>query len=415
MSGDAAPPPDGAVDVLRLEEAAELARGTLGAKAEAVVWLAQRDYPVSDGFVVLPDFLRRLSGTADGAAAPYPWHAAMAGLGQAMARLSERAGKPFGGGDAALAVSVRPSFLADSPGHGNRYLEIGAPAGTRAGGEAGDLERATTCLARHRDRLRGLLPAPWNGGAHLDLAAALAATADDGPSRRSAVVQVMAPFKGMPRSGRGTALSVDPISGTPGLFGEYAPGGAGGLPRVPTLARLREELPGCYERLHAVVRRLHEESGCGDAGVEVEFVVSAGRLHVFQFRSPRASPLVATAPPTPRFVPSGSARQLVVGWGDPVSPGLCRARLWEAGGPPPYPGKVALLVDELSALDATALDDVAAVLARRGGRYGHAAARLRARGVPALTAVTDLPRDVRLANEITVDAYRGVITTESAL
>lgn len=417
MSADGAPPQaQGAADVMGFEEAAGLAPGSLGAKTEAVVWLALRDFPISDGFVVLPGFLQRLTGTDGGPAGPYPGDVAMAGLDQALAALCARAGKTFGGaGDGLLPVSVRPSFLADSPGHGNRYLEIGAPVGVRAGGEAGDLERATACLARHRDRLRGLLPAPWNGGAHLDLAAALAATADDGPSRRSAVVQVMAPFKGIPRSGRGTALSVDPISGTPGMFGEYAPGGAADLPRTPTLARLREELPECHERLRVVVQRLHEESRCGDAGVEVEFVVSSGRLHVFQFRRLRVSPLVAATPPLPPAAQAGSARRLVVGWGDPVSPGMCRASLWEKGGRPSLPGKVVLLVDELSALDATALDDVGAVLARRGGRYGHAAARLCARGIPALTAVTDLPRGVHLANEITVDAYRGVITTESPL
>ncbi|MEV5533683.1 PEP-utilizing enzyme [Streptomyces prunicolor] len=318
--------------------------------------------------------------------------------------LAARSGSRFGPTDG-YTVSVRPSFLADVPGRGHRYLEIGGPGGVRGGGEPADAQRAMESLLRRRRSLAECSPAPWNVGAHLDLVTALAASGGDGPAgpEWTVMVQGMAPFRHLPRSGRGCALTVEPSTGVHGMVGEFTPGDS---PRGATacpLDRLRSELPRCYAQLRESVSALRDAMG---HEVEVEFVVSRGTLFFFQVREAHVSPLArAVGEPGDGFGPG------IVAHGVTASPGRCRAPFHRLSGAESPPSGI-LVVEQLSMVQSLALDGVRGVVALHGSRYGHAASRLCRQRIPALTGLT-LADGVRLGSldgtTVELDAYRGTV------
>jgi hypothetical protein len=388
--------------VMDLSSAAGLPAGSLGGKVERVAWLRAHGFPVCDGFVVLPSLLTRLQEDVR----PED----LADLMTAIDALAERGGSRFGPLDG-YTVSVRPSFLADVPGRGHRYLEIGAPGGARAGGEPADARRATESLLRQRRRFAERSTAPWNAGAHLDLVAALAASGGDDPAgpQWTVIVQGMAPFRHRPQSGRGCVLTVEPSTGVPGLVGEFTPGDAPRGSSAQPLDWLRSELPQCYAQLRESLAELRDAMG---HDVEVEFVVSMGTLFFFQVREAHVSPLARSVPhrPDDGF---GSVGPGVVAHGVTASPGICRApfhRLSTAGSP--LSGII--IVDQLSMIHSVALGGIRGVIALQGSRYGHAASRLCRQGIPALTGLTfvdGVHPDSLEGATAELDAYRGTVRT----
>jgi phosphohistidine swiveling domain-containing protein len=394
----AIPPNHSERAILGFADSLAVAPELLGDKAYMIAWLAGGGFPVSDGFLVPPSVVSIL------ATEPARF---LKELADAMEGLVSRAGAQFGD-DGGLCVSVRPSFLADGAGRGHRFLDIGSSSGARGGGEPVAAQRADARHLETRTAFASQLPAPWNSGPRLELISAIAATDDCEPGQpRSVVVQVMTPFRGLRHSGQGCALTVDPSTGAHEMVGEFIPGVLNDMgPVPPDLGRLRDVLPECYTELTTILLELRDRL---DTEVEVEFVVSNKSLYLFQVRASYVSPralgpmhIELEQPPSPAEIS---------GRGVTISPGFCRAPLHRPQNPEDIGAGQILLVDDLSFLQHTDLRLVAGVIAFRGSRYGHAAARLRRLGIPALVTV-EPPQLLSLASTVTIDAYGGLITVD---
>lgn len=245
------------------------------------------------------------------------------------------------------------------------------------------------------------------------------------------VIQAMVYGTAAGVSGSGVVFSHNPLTGEPGLFGEFLSGATGeGLvsgTRTPQAVDLLRERAGhVYQELARYVDLLYRR--LGDL-VDVEFVVENGRLWLVQVRPATAPPHVlnrvrtqawqdgvlsaaealrlldvdALFQPLPaRVRPQRSDRLVAVGL--PASPGAATGRVvtstadalrHAAGGP-------VLLRPDTEPDDFAGIANSAAVVTLTGGSTSHAAVVTRELGVPAVVGAKIV--DPGWFGECTVDS-----------
>jgi pyruvate,orthophosphate dikinase len=466
----------------------------LGGKGAGLAEMTQQlGLPVPPGFVITTEVCREY--LANG------WPA---GLDEAirahLAALGARTGHVFGDPENPLLVSVRSGAPVSMPGMMDTLLNVGAAPGARERVIAGGRQRfaADTWLRFSRmyaEIVLGLPREDVSEAAESDgtpegfLAAAdrvheLARPAGGIPeqpfdqlrgaieavfrswgSERARVfrshegiseelgtavtVQAMVFGNVDANSGTGVVFTRDPATGAAGPFGDYLACAQGedvvaGTHSVGGLSNLREQLPGVYDELLAILDRLerHYRDMC-----DVEFTVHAGRLYILQTRIGRRSPLAAVRiavamAEDPGFpvskadavarVDAGVLQQLasqrsVDPSAQPVATGLAASPGVAAGVLCCDPDRAADLASkniacvlaraETSPSDVHGMIGAAALVTTLGGVASHAAVVARGWGIPAVTSLngaTVLATGMRVGDQfiaegevVTVDGGTG--------
>ncbi|WP_330474897.1 pyruvate, phosphate dikinase [Terrabacter sp. C0L_2] len=339
--------------VLELHEGDRTMAGLLGGKGAGLAEMSRLGLPVPPGFIVTTEACRAwLSGAGEPEGLWDEIEAAMRGL-------EHRSGLRFGDPSAPLLVSVRSGARFSMPGMMETVLDVGMTdavaaalvargearfawdsyrrlvqmygrtvlgidgslfdeqltelrratgAGTDAELDAAALERLTAGFRRillertggdlpqdPRDQLRRAVIAvfaSWNGE-RARLYRAHEGIPDDLGTAVN-VVQMVFGNRGE-RSGSGVCFTRDPVSGAPGVFGDYLPDAQGedvvsGSRSPMDLSELGRREPALHEELSTHLRTLeqHYRDLC-----DVEFTVERGRLWILQTRLGKRSPAAA--------------------------------------------------------------------------------------------------------------------------
>ncbi len=252
----------------------------------------------------------------------------------------------------------------------------------------------------------------------------------------SVVVQAMAYGAASDLSASGVVFSHNPLTGEPGLFGEFLSAATGealvsGV-RTPQPIAL---LPGTAQ---ALSRELHDHADelyrLLAGMVEIEFVIERGRLWLVQMRPAVATPhclnrvcvqawqdgLISAAdallrldvdalfePLLAEAVPGPGDRLLAVGL--PACPGAFTGRVETSAdavlsGPP---GESVLLRPATEPSDFAAMLHAGALLTLEGGTTSHAAVVAREIGLPAVVGLQRFPAGLDAAAEVTVCGTTG--------
>jgi pyruvate,orthophosphate dikinase len=339
--------------VLELHEGDRTMAGLLGGKGAGLAEMSRLGLPVPPGFIVTTEACRAWlsgGGEPDGL-----WEQIEA----AMVDLEQRSGLRFGDPDAPLLVSVRSGARFSMPGMMETVLDVGMTdsvaaalvdrgedrfawdsyrrlvqmygrtvlgvdgtlfdeqltrlrqetgAATDAELDAAALERLTGAFRRivqertgedlpqdPRQQLRRAVVAvfaSWNGE-RARLYRAHEGIPDDLGTAVN-VVQMVFGNRG-DRSGSGVCFTRDPVSGAPGVFGDYLPNAQGedvvsGSRSPMDLSELGRREPALHEELSVHLRTLeqHYRDLC-----DVEFTVERGRLWILQTRLGKRSPAAA--------------------------------------------------------------------------------------------------------------------------
>jgi len=339
--------------VLELHEGDRTMAGLLGGKGAGLAEMSRLGLPVPPGFIVTTEACRAWlsgGGEPDGL-----WEQIEA----AMLDLEQRSGLRFGDPDAPLLVSVRSGARFSMPGMMETVLDVGMTdsvaaalvdrgedrfawdsyrrlvqmygrtvlgvdgtlfdeqltrlrqetgAATDAELDAAALERLTGVFRRifqertgedlpqdPREQLRRAVVAvfaSWNGE-RARLYRAHEGIPDDLGTAVN-VVQMVFGNRG-DRSGSGVCFTRDPVSGAPGVFGDYLPNAQGedvvsGSRSPMDLSELGRREPALHEELSVHLRTLeqHYRDLC-----DVEFTVERGRLWILQTRLGKRSPAAA--------------------------------------------------------------------------------------------------------------------------
>jgi pyruvate, orthophosphate dikinase len=311
----------------------------LGGKGAGLARMTQAGLPVPDGFIISTRACRDVAGSRLPAGL----------LGEIRARLAElerRTGKTFGGGPVPLLVSVRSGAPVSMPGMMDTVLNLGLnrPAALAIAAATGDTHVMAELLMRfHRmygeivlgaldpdggvDLTAGVSPGDdpgevydtlWPACQHTleqdtgetvpsdpgeQLAGAVAAVFGSWNSRRArtyrefnhiphdlgtaVVVQSMVFGNLSADSGSGVVFTRNPVTGEPGLFGEFLSASQGedvvaGIRTPDPVSALAERLPPVYESLRSSCADLERQQG--DV-LDIEFTVERSRLFFLQVRS----------------------------------------------------------------------------------------------------------------------------------
>jgi acyl-CoA synthetase (AMP-forming)/AMP-acid ligase II/phosphohistidine swiveling domain-containing protein len=279
----------------------------------------------------------------------------------------------------------------------------------------------------------GAVRGSWNSPRSVAYRSAHEIPAEPGPS---VVVQAMAYGAASDLSASGVVFSHNPLTGEPGLFGEYLPSATGealvsGIRTPQPVALLMEASPALGEELRACVGKLYR---LATAMVEVEFVIERGRLWLVQMRSAVAAPHVlnrvsvqawrdglisaadallrldvdAMFEPLPaEAVPGPGDRPLAIGL--PACPGVFAGPVRTSAdavlsGPP---GESVLVRPATEPSDFAAMLQAGALLTLEGGTTSHAAVVAREIGLPAVVGIQALHEGLDAAAEVTVCGTTG--------
>jgi pyruvate,orthophosphate dikinase len=237
-----------------------------GGKAAGLGLMVGLGLRVPPGFVITTTACREVRATGE-----LPADLAVQ-VDAALARLGARCGWTLGDPTAPRAVAVRSGAPVSMPGMMDTVLDIDVS------GPGGDhLREAIVAVARSWDGPRAVAYRRLQG-------------IEDEPGTAVVVQAMVGAAPGHrepdPASGAGVAFSRDPTTGTPGLCGDYLPGGRGD----DVVGGARITLP--LDALAAASPDAHSELAEGVAAVEralrdlvdVEFVVDRGTVHFLQCR-----------------------------------------------------------------------------------------------------------------------------------
>lgn len=316
---------------------------TLGGKGAGLVRMTRSGFPVPPGYVVSTEWCHRYQ--AERRLPDALTDAVLA----ALEALEARAGKVFGGGPEPLLLSVRSGAPVSMPGMMDTVLNLGLnrEAALALAAATGNPRFVGDVLFRfhgmyadivqgvievpERDELEPVLdalPAGADGGAVYDavwafcqerleqagedplpddprtqLLGAIAAVFDSWNTRRAityrelhgiphamgtaVVVQSMVFGNLDQRSGSGVVFTRNPMTGEPGLYGEFLPASQGedvvaGTRTPLPIAQIDSNVPGVHAELVQVGERL--EAMYRDA-LDIEFTAERGTLYILQVRA----------------------------------------------------------------------------------------------------------------------------------
>lgn len=449
--------------VVPLDGRHDLDRSLIGGKAWSINHLSALGIPTPPAVVITTSAWQgyRAAGLLD----EDLWSEILAGL----AYLEQAAGRKLGADECPLFVAVRSGAADSMPGMMETILNLGIDELTEAGiaRETGDAHFAASIRDRYRAQYRKIV---GTESAALDLPTQLRRAVSaifrswnsprarayrkhhglDDDAGTAVTIQAMVFGNRDARSGTGVVFSRDPLSGAPGVYGEWLPRAQGedivsGTVKPCPLPALAETMPLAHAELVDAARRIERDRRDVQ---DIEFTIESGRLWLLQTRSAkrsaeaairiavelcgegvitkhealaRVSPEQARIALRPRLDPSARTQATVLAAGEPACPGL-------ASGIAVADPDAALLRGEqgepiILIRDTTSPDDVHGMLAARGivtaigGSTSHAAVVSRELDRPCVVGCG--PGTVaRLAGrEITVDGgggrvYAGRLTIE---
>lgn len=341
--------------ILDLTERTPACSENLGNKATTLFWLAGRGYSVPDGFVIPPSLAAMLHAG--------PGSAAVRSVLAAIQRLEERHGRAYGA-PGGFGVSVRPSPISDSPGYGIRRTNVGQPLN---GSSEADSSYDGKTAEKRGDPLSDLLDA-----------VRLVAGIEPGAEQHAVIVQAMVAFDGCSPSLAGTVLSRDPVFGADEAVGEFREMAQNHRHRAYLLEDLASSAPTAARELSGLIGRLRADYG---SDLEMEVAVAGELIWILQLRAMPS--LTGPVSPSPA---AALSRLPAIARGVVASRGCCEAPLAVQGHLDREPaGPVITVVRDLAELTDEDMDRACGILALRGSRYCHAAAKLRMRRIPALT------------------------------
>lgn len=436
--------------VFALDGRRPLTRELVGGKAYSVNRMSALGMPVPPAFVISAEVCPAYH--ANGETVPEPvWRDAL----EALSTVERSVGRTFGGPGSPLLVSVRSGAARSMPGMMDTVLNLGLTPRLRdaLAEETGDAPWAADTWERFCRGYRDIVGAPPSEDPREQLRAAIGAVFRSWFSERAlayrerhgihdlvgtaVTVQAMVFGNRDDRSGTGVLFSRDPVSGEPGLFGEWLPRAQGedvvSGERTPRpVSTLAVEQPENYRRLERLAATL--ESDSRDM-VDIEFTVESGRLYLLQARvgkrSARAAARIAVDLVAEGMIDEDTALDRVsveqarqLGEASSVADGPGELARGTAAGPGVGSGRVVTdtaealrLADEGEPIvlvrPSTSPDDVpamfaaTAVVTEHGGSTSHAALVCREIGLPCVVGCGDGTADRLAGLRVTVDGGSG--------
>ncbi|MDT7726339.1 MAG: pyruvate, orthophosphate dikinase [Actinomycetota bacterium] len=440
-------------DVIALDGSRDLPRELVGGKAYSLNRMRKLGMPVPPAFAITVDVCPIYR--ANGNVVPEPvWEAALAQL----TALERDTGRRFGCSTSPLLVSVRSGAARSMPGMMDTVLNLGLTEELRdaLAGETGDPHWAADTWTRFCHGYTDIVGLQPPADPYEQLRAAIGAVFRSWFSERAVAyrrhhriadlpgtavtVQAMAFGNRDEQSGTGVLFSRNPVTGEPGLYGEWLPQAQGedvvsGARTPLPLSTLADDQPKNHQRLTEIAAKLEAD---GRDMVDVEFTIESGRLYVLQARagkrSARAAARIAVdmvadglidQPTALDRISVDHARQLTEG--QVLSgPGAAELARGLGAGPGVGSGVAVTDIDEALRLaeqgspfvlvrPSTSPDDVpamfaaAAVVTEHGGATSHAALVCREIGVPCVVGCGDGTVARLLGREITVDGGAAAV------
>lgn len=279
----------------------------LGGKGHGIARLMALGLPTPPALVISTSLARSYQETGQ---LPRRLHEQ---LERELKTLERKTGKCFGDPENPLLVSVRSGAMISMPGMMETVLNVGLTTAVRETfqGRFGE-HFANTC---NRHLLTGLEPQHWDGTmlaerADLQLRRAIKRVLESWNSPRAKAYRrehsiseglgtaitiqqmVFGNQAGVSESGTGVAMSHNPDTAEPGLFGDYLQNAQGhdlvsGEMTPEPLSTFAERQPQLTTELERALALLQREVG---GPVEVEFTVENGTLYLLQFRRAKLSP-----------------------------------------------------------------------------------------------------------------------------
>lgn len=375
-------------------------------------------------------------------------------LREGVRRLEDDTGCGLGDDDRPLLVSVRSSGAVSMPGMMDTVLNVGVTdaAARRLGPFGADVRRrfdaqfaAVAGVPATFDPWTDLVTATEAVFASWNSPRATAYRAHHGIAEAggcAVVLQAMVFGNRGPDSGTGVLFTRDPLTGAPGPFGDWLPGGQGedvvsGRVDPLGLAALAADLPEVHRELVSAATLLERDAG--DAQ-DVEFTVEAGRLWLLQTRGAKRTAqaavriavdlaeegvigradAVAMVPAdvlaraaAPHVDPDARRGATVLASGVPACPGVATGRvvttcdeatdLGDAGVP------VVLARPTTDPADVTGMMAAVAVVTEIGGTTSHAAVVSRELGTPCVVGCGMGTLDGLAGRVVTVDGAGGEV------
>lgn len=462
--------------VVPLADVGSLDVTTIGGKASSLAQLVHLGLRVPPAFVITTEVCRALG------AEPTLPAATVDAIVDAVTGLEAATGRRFGGGTDPLLLAVRSGAAVPMPGMMDTLLAVGFGPGTydalaarwgepfarsccarflggwgtivrRDLGGAGDPDLLATALGRQvpsdpREQLLAAVVAVCRSWGNERAHAYREHHGIDHELGTAVVVQAMVFGDRGSGGGSGVASSRDPVTGEPGLCGDFLAGAQGadvvdGAHRPSPIGALAEVSPGAHRELTRAVGVV--ETAMRDL-VDVEFAVEDGVLHVLQHR-PGARSAAAAVRIAVDLVDEGvidvaealtrvssaqlelGARPMVApGAGTPLGsglgacPGVATGEVcFSADHVAEHVGPVILVREETSPRDVHGLTVSAGALTARGGIVSHAALVARQLDLPTVVGVAALQVDEAAAravlgghvlaegDTITIDGSAGLV------
>lgn len=406
--------------VISIAGQGNLDREVVGGKAWSLDRMAHLGLPVPPAFVIPTQNCARYFD-AGRTISEELWSTVVS----AVDRLAENANKSFGSGPAPLLLSVRSGAAHSMPGMLDTVLNVGMTEGTHRGiAASAGAEFAADTRRRFVDTYRAVVlggrdaPVPTDAGAQLR--GAIAAVFESWVSPRAVayrrerglpntpatavVVQAMVFGNLDERSGSGVVFSANPVTGAPGLFGEWVRTGQGedvvsGTVTPAKVDTLATAMPEVFADLTAAAELLDRDAG----GIQdIEFTIEAGRLWLLQCR--------------PAKVHIGQSEQdtveaRVLASGEPASPGTATGVVVldpdEARERAGRGERVVLARATTSPADVHGMIAASAVVTETGGATSHAAVVSRELGRPCVVGCGQGTVTALAGELVTVDGGRG--------
>jgi pyruvate, orthophosphate dikinase len=452
-------------------------REVLGNKGLSIARMVGLGLPVPPAFALPIEECRRFRAVGEQLEQGV-WEAVLEGI----ASLEESTGRRLGDPHAPLLVSVRSGAAVSMPGMMDTILNLGITDDVEAGLSrlSGDQRFARSTHVRFiheygRTVLGADIDQPGEDarpsdvrGAVLDdtgeevpedphdqLRGAIHAVFGSWSSRRAkayrkhwgisddggtaVIVQAMVFGNLGGESGTGVLFSRDPLSGDPGAYGEWLPGGQGedvvsGTHDPLRLEVLREQLPRAHNRLLDAATLLEREHGDVQ---DIEFTVERGTLYLLQTRAAKRSPQAAVRIAAdlaregaidrhealrrvsvdqlatvlaPRLSGDVMESAEVVARGTAACPGVAAGRaVSDSDAAEAASEDVVLMRETTSPEDIAGMIAARAVVTERGGSTSHAAVVTRALGRPSVVGVGEGVTGPLDGRELTVDGSAGVV------
>ena len=297
-----------AVSAVLLDGRTDASRDELGGKAWGINRMRRLGLPVPPAFVIPTSACRGYLHSGD---LPSGLDGS---LHDGIGWLETATDRVFGGTERPLLVSVRSGAAVSMPGMMDTILNLGITDDVAAALErsTGDAAWVADIRARFVDQhlkvldgrppqtdpwaqLRDAVEAVFRSWTSPRAVAYRRHHGLDDESGTAVTVQAMVFGNADDRSGTGVLFTRNPLTGQPGLFGEWLPRAQGedvvaGVRTPFDLERLATALPDVHAQLIACAELLEDEARDVQ---DIEFTVESGRLHLLQTRAAKRTPRAA--------------------------------------------------------------------------------------------------------------------------